>query len=80
MAETRAHAGVAAGRGGVGPDPLNRKYVRPTNPARGVTYTTDHPIGGDYEPVPPLPAEEQHAKGHQPQAALDEEAAGDGMD
>jgi hypothetical protein len=45
-----------------------------------VTYTTDHPIGGDYEPVPPLPAEEQHAKGHQPQAALDEEAAGDGMD
>jgi hypothetical protein len=44
-------------------------------PAQGVSFTSPHPEGGGYDPVPPMPAEDQHAQGLQPLAADHEQAA-----
>lgn len=92
MADVKAQAGVAEGSAGASdgslPEaaPLTVENVaeghhpddKGWNPARGMAFTGDHPEGGDYQPVPPPPAEDQHAAGLQPQAAEDEAAAAAG--
>jgi len=70
-------AGAAAGAatGDSAPGEFATKLVKSKHEAQGVSFTSDHPIGGDYPPVPPMPAEEQHAAGYQPLAAEHEAAA-----
>jgi len=77
----RVQAGAAEAGAGV-PDeappgmPDFAVEVADGDPEYGLRFVSDYEPGGSYPAVPPMPAEEQHRQGLQPQAAADEKAAG----
>lgn len=68
---TDAHAGAAA-VGAASPAPEGGDVIYATDLAEGgeygVRFTSEYEPGGDYDPVPPPPAEQQHAMGLHPGA------------
>jgi hypothetical protein len=68
---TDAHAQVAA-VGAASPAPDGGDVVYATellaDGEHGVRFTSGYEPGGEYEPVPPPPAEQQHAMGLHPGA------------